>query len=156
MAAFGARMMPERTSTAPPPVPQYYREPEPSPGWFPTHLVEPLVRSFGCALRGGPLGARLPASAPAWRGDVGPQAAHRACSCCAAVPYVVYCACSCCVPPCFAAAAAPAANSAAPAAAPGAAHRAPPLPAPPGSKDHYVEDEGDIVFYKKDDKLKIL
>eukprot|EP00890_Picochlorum_soloecismus_P001069 jgi/Picsp_1/1963/NSC_05429-R1_omega-3 fatty acid desaturase len=25
---------------------EYYREPEPSPGWFPTHLIEPLVRSF--------------------------------------------------------------------------------------------------------------
>lgn len=24
----------------------YYRKVEPSPGWFPTHLVEPLVRSF--------------------------------------------------------------------------------------------------------------
>lgn len=26
---------------------EYYREPEPSPGWFPTHLIAPLVRSFG-------------------------------------------------------------------------------------------------------------
>ncbi len=25
---------------------EYYREPEPSPGWFPTHLIAPLVRSF--------------------------------------------------------------------------------------------------------------
>jgi omega-3 fatty acid desaturase (delta-15 desaturase) len=24
----------------------YYRQPAPSPGLFPTHLVEPLVRSF--------------------------------------------------------------------------------------------------------------
>jgi omega-3 fatty acid desaturase (delta-15 desaturase) len=24
----------------------YYREPAPSPGPFPTHLIEPLVRSF--------------------------------------------------------------------------------------------------------------
>jgi fatty acid desaturase len=24
----------------------YYREVEPSPGWFPTHLIEPLIRSF--------------------------------------------------------------------------------------------------------------
>lgn len=28
------------------PLLQYYREPEPSPGWFPTHLIEPLIRSF--------------------------------------------------------------------------------------------------------------
>lgn len=26
---------------------QTRREPEPSPGWFPTHLWKPLVRSFG-------------------------------------------------------------------------------------------------------------
>ncbi|KAL4458696.1 hypothetical protein ABPG75_013561 [Micractinium tetrahymenae] len=48
---------------------EYYREPEPSPGWFPTHLVAPLVRSFG--------------------------------------------------------------------------------------KDHYVEDKGNVVFYKKDESLKL-
>lgn len=24
----------------------YYREPVKSPGWFPSHLIEPLVRSF--------------------------------------------------------------------------------------------------------------
>ena len=24
----------------------YYREPEPSPGWFPSHLLAPLMRSF--------------------------------------------------------------------------------------------------------------
>ena len=26
---------------------EYYREPEPSPGPLPTHLIDPLVRSFG-------------------------------------------------------------------------------------------------------------
>lgn len=34
-------------------------------------------------------------------------------------------------------------------------HALPP-PAPARSKDHYVEDEGNIVFYKKDDNLKVL
>jgi omega-3 fatty acid desaturase (delta-15 desaturase) len=48
---------------------EYYREPEPSPGWFPTHLIEPMVRSF--------------------------------------------------------------------------------------NRDHYVSDEGDIVFYKKDPSIKL-
>ena len=31
-----------------------------------------------------------------------------------------------------------------------------PLMPPARSKDHYVEDEGNIVFYKKDDNLKVL
>lgn len=32
----------------------------------------------------------------------------------------------------------------------------PPPGCSPCSKDHYVDDQGDIVFYKKDDSLKLL
>ncbi len=35
------------TAAVKPVMGEYYREPEPSPGLFPTHLWEPLKRSFG-------------------------------------------------------------------------------------------------------------
>nr|ABU54076.2 omega 3 desaturase O3D-III [Chlorella sp. LKT-2007]API83166.1 omega-3 desaturase [Chlorella vulgaris] len=37
----------EATEAVKPVLGDYYREPEPSPGWFPTHLIKPLMRSFG-------------------------------------------------------------------------------------------------------------
>ncbi len=38
----------EATEACKPVMGPYYREPVRSPGWFPTHLLEPLMRSFRC------------------------------------------------------------------------------------------------------------
>ncbi|KAL6751286.1 hypothetical protein V8C86DRAFT_3106915 [Haematococcus lacustris] len=36
----------EATEAVKPVMGPFYREPQPSPGWFPSHLIGPLVRSF--------------------------------------------------------------------------------------------------------------
>ena len=112
---------------------KYYREPEPSPGPFPTHLWEPLKRSFRCgaaAAAGAAAAGRRRAGGP---GRAGPSRRADGCG-----------------PPGWWAT-----RHAAPLAPAPTCRLRPPPRVPHRSKDHYVADEGDIVFYQKDKDLKL-
>ena len=109
---------------------EYYREPEPSPGLFPTHLWEPLRRSFGRDHYGERRGR---AGWPAGRAQPPAPAGCRAGA--VAVPWLGVAPCGhgpMLTPP---------------------THPPNPRPRPPLLAP--VDDSGDIVFYKKDDNLKL-